>query len=503
MASSFHQKKIVLKSRRQVTSLEARTKVHTGRIMRAPPGEARRSIGGGGQPSGLSTTPSSSAREEEEEELSLQSLEGELLGMGGGHRSEEGLGGMLVFTWGRGEDGQLGHDDQKDQLRPQLVEVLRGKGVADIACGSGHTVVRTLAGEVYTWGRGDDGRLGHGDTGWKWAPMRVEALAMHSVAQVTCGSYHTAAVTSDGLLFTWGGGMYGKLGQGDEKGHPTPQCVKALREVGRVKQVACGSRHTVALLENHTVYCWGAKEDGVSGHDDDDGAAASSGGGSGGVHHYAPQLVETLVGVSVCQVSACGFHTCVVSMKGKVYSWGQGKFGRLGHGNDVKQSRPTQIDKLNAWCIRQVSAGGFHTAAVAESGELFTWGGGEHGQLGHGTKMNQLRPELVESLRAKGHFVLQVTCGWSHTVALTQSGEVFTWGNGDHGKLGHGNTDKICEPKAVAWSESIQGLVRAGCHVVRVSSYNEHTGSFLEWESYYFDAIVTESLTIFYSNVLL
>lgn len=50
-------------------------------------------------------------------------------------------------------------------------------------------------GEVYTWGRGDDGRLGHGDNGWKFVPRLVEELRGKSVRQVTCGSYHTAAVT--------------------------------------------------------------------------------------------------------------------------------------------------------------------------------------------------------------------------------------------------------------------------------------------------------------------
>jgi len=75
--------------------------------------------------------------------------------------------GLAVFSWGRGEDGQLGLGDTSDQDEPTYVDALRGVGVRQIACGSGHTVVLTVDGEVYTWGRGDDGRLGHGDNGWK------------------------------------------------------------------------------------------------------------------------------------------------------------------------------------------------------------------------------------------------------------------------------------------------------------------------------------------------
>lgn len=147
------------------------------------------------------------------------------------------LEGLAVFTWGRGEDGQLGLGDTSDQDEPTYVDALRGVGVRQIACGSGHTVVLTTDGEVYTWvsdiiyylpllfevrggneftivsklwdlfwfdqGRGDDGRLGHGDNGWKYVPRITQSLAGQVVSQVTCGSYHTAAVTGNGDLYTW------------------------------------------------------------------------------------------------------------------------------------------------------------------------------------------------------------------------------------------------------------------------------------------------------------
>jgi alpha-tubulin suppressor-like RCC1 family protein len=113
------------------------------------------------------------------------------------------LDGLAVFTWGRGEDGQLGLGDTSDQDEPTYVDALRGVGVRQIACGSGHTVVLSTEGEVFTWGRGDDGRLGHGDNGWKYVPRITQALAGQVVVQVTCGSYHTAAVTGNGDLYTW------------------------------------------------------------------------------------------------------------------------------------------------------------------------------------------------------------------------------------------------------------------------------------------------------------
>lgn len=111
---------------------------------------------------------------------------------------------MPVYSWGRGEDGQLGIGETVDEYRPVLVEALEGKNIRQIACGSGHTVVLTEEYDrqssksksvIYSWGRGDDGRLGHGDNGWKYVPKVIEALNRVCVVQITCGSYHTAAVT--------------------------------------------------------------------------------------------------------------------------------------------------------------------------------------------------------------------------------------------------------------------------------------------------------------------
>lgn len=322
-----------------------------------------------------------------------------------------------------------------------------------IACGSGHTVVLTDDGEVYTWGRGDDGRLGHGDNGWKFVPRLVEELHGKNIRQVTCGSYHTAAVTVSGDLYSWGGGMYGKLGHGNEAGHSTPFLVEALKGLP-VRQVACGSRHTVVLLENADVYTWGDKENGVSGHGDTDG------------HQYLPCIVEELRGKGIKQISACGFHTAALSESGEVYTFGEGKFGRLGHNSERNQLTARKVDGgLVGKRVKQIACGGFHTAAVTETGEVYTWGGGEHGQLGHGDKVNRTTPTLVEVLMDK--IVVQVSCGWSHTVALTDTGDVFSWGNGDHGKLGHNDINKVTLPKPV---ETLQGK-----RVVAVASYNEHT----------------------------
>lgn len=389
---------------------------------------------------------------------------------------------LACFLWGRGEDGQLGIGDTSDQESPTYVDSLRGVGIHQIACGSGHTVVLTREGDVYTWGRGDDGRLGHGDNGWKYVPRIISSFVGVRISQITCGSYHTAAVDAvQGDLYTWGGGMYGKLGHGNESGHATPKLVKGLEGIP-IRQIACGSRHTAVVTSTGTLYTWGDKENGVTGHYASDTNATDT---NGGAHQSTPKLLDRFRGRRILQLSACGFHTgCIVAaddehednettIHKEVYTWGEGKFGRLGHNQERNCLFPRLLEALSREHFKnpkQIACGGFHTAVVTDDGCVYTFGGGEHGQLGHGDKINKLKPTLVQALETSR--ITQITCGWSHSVALSEDGKVWTWGNGDHGKLGLGNGRKYSTPQLVDKLSPFR--------VVKIASYNEHTAALVD-----------------------
>ena len=400
---------------------------------------------------------------------------------------------LACFLWGRGEDGQLGIGDTSDQESPTYVDSLRGVGIHQIACGSGHTVVLTREGDVYTWGRGDDGRLGHGDNGWKYVPRIISSfVGLVRISQITCGSYHTAAVDANpGNLYTWGGGMYGKLGHGNETGHATPKLVQGLAGIP-IRQIACGSRHTAVVTSTGTLYTWGDKENGVTGHYASDTANAtdtSTTPNGGGPHQLTPKLLDRFRGRRILQLSACGFHTgCIVAadddnnnttsdettIRKEVYTWGEGKFGRLGHNQERNSLFPRLLESLSREHLKnpkQIACGGFHTAVVTDDGCVYTFGGGEHGQLGHGDKINKLKPTLVQALTDTCR-ITQITCGWSHSVALSEDGQVWTWGNGDHGKLGLGNGRKYSTPQLV---EKLSPF-----RVVKIASYNEHTAALVD-----------------------
>ena len=101
-----------------------------------------------------------------------------------------------VFTLGLGEYFRLGHGNMTDQDTPKRIEALVGVVAKQVACGANHTSVRTEDGQVYTFGIGQNGQLGHGDKENKTVPALVQSLESKHITQVYCGTYHTIALTS-------------------------------------------------------------------------------------------------------------------------------------------------------------------------------------------------------------------------------------------------------------------------------------------------------------------
>ena len=124
-----------------------------------------------------------------------------------------------VFTWGDGGVVQLGHDDEESQPAPRQVDARRfaGEKVVFVAARGRRTVAVTAGGRLYTWGHGEYGQLGHGDTGDRLVPTLVGAGAFwgSTVVMAACGDEHTLVVTHDGAPWACGLGGNGELGLND------------------------------------------------------------------------------------------------------------------------------------------------------------------------------------------------------------------------------------------------------------------------------------------------
>lgn len=143
----------------------------------------------------------------------------------------------------------------------------------------------------------------------------------------------------------------------------------------------------------------------------------------------------------------------------------------LGHGESLRQcGLPTAIAALKNVRVVHVACGWDHSLAVSSSGELYTWGAGHRGKLGHGDEAAQLLPKRVEALA--GQRVVMAEAGCEHTAAVTQAGDLYTWGQGDGGRLGHGPptvTSGRAEPAACLQPRRVEALVAAGLRVTALA----------------------------------
>ncbi|KAK4788625.1 hypothetical protein SAY86_019944 [Trapa natans] len=366
---------------------------------------------------------------------------------GSGHDDGDALGD--VFIWGEGTgDGVLGGGTHRigssavmkmDSLLPKALESAVVLDVQNIACGGRHASLVTKQGEIFSWGEECGGRLGHGVDSDVLHPKLIDTLSSNNVELVACGEYHTCAVTLSGDLYTWGDGTYnyGLLGHGNDVSHWVPKRVNGPLEGIHVSSISCGPWHTAVVTSSGQLFTFGEGTFGVLGHGDRKGVSI-------------PREVESLKGLRTVR-AACGvWHTAAVvevmvgnsgssnCVSGKLFTWGDGDKGRLGHGDKEAKLVPTCVAALVEPNFCQVACGHSLTVALTTSGHVYTMGSPVYGQLGNPHADGKL-PTRVEGKLSKS-FVEEIACGAYHVVVLTSRTEVYTWGKGANGRLGHGDT---------------------------------------------------------------
>ncbi|NXK37864.1 HERC5 ligase, partial [Piprites chloris] len=168
-----------------------------------------------------------------------------------------------LFTWGQNTHGQLGLGSQTTFIpQAQLVKKLKGVPLAQIAVGGAHSTTVSLSGAVYSWGKNDFGQLGLGDTEDRDCPSYVGALEHWKTVFISCGADHTAVLSKEGLVCTFGAGGAGQLGHNSTRNELMPRVVAELWGA-RVSRVACGRQHTLVYVPSlDKFYFFGSDDDG-------------------------------------------------------------------------------------------------------------------------------------------------------------------------------------------------------------------------------------------------
>ncbi|KAJ3703622.1 hypothetical protein LUZ61_007327 [Rhynchospora tenuis] len=336
-----------------------------------------------------------------------------------------------------------------DILVPKPLESNISLDVNYVSCGARHAALLTRNGEIFTWGEECKGRLGHGGTVTdSTQPRVVESLmgpGLNPLEVVTCGEFHTCAVTTYGELYTWGDGTHGALGHGSQVSHWIPKRVSGPLDGLNIRYVSCGTWHTALVTSTGRLFTFGDGTFGVLGHGNRDSL-------------FIPKEVESLSGLRTVAV-ACGVWHMAAAVQvstsqlpeggdsGKLFTWGDGDKYRLGHGDKDPRLKPTCVPSLIEHNFVRVSCGHSVTVGLTSSGELFTMGSTVYGQLGN--PQSDGRYPCVVGDALIGESIKEVTCGSYHLAVLTSRSEVFTWGKGANGRLGHGDVEDRKVPTLV------------------------------------------------------
>lgn len=265
----------------------------------------------------------------------------------------------IVMTFGSGAQGCLGHGDYEDVAQPRINESLLGFEVTNLTAGAAHVVAVTNEHEVFTWGCGDNGRLGHGDDEGHCAPQQISELTSRKDAFVqfsVCGDDCTFFVATDGSLLACGSNRYNKIG---------------LMDLSKIDEIVVSADPTFVSAQEF----------------------------------YSPQRVTAVDRVKKVVTGAS--HTVILTLEGRLLSFGlntSGQLGRKTESGDRPAMLPTPVIALKDIVINDVECGDYFTLAVTGSNELYGWGKTAEGRLATREVVCDMVPKLVElhTLIARG-----------------------------------------------------------------------------------------------------
>uniref|UniRef100_A0AAX7T9P3 RCC1-like domain-containing protein n=1 Tax=Astatotilapia calliptera TaxID=8154 RepID=A0AAX7T9P3_ASTCA len=326
------------------------------------------------------------------------------------------------------------------------------------SCGGEHSAVITENGRLLMFGGNTWGQLGLRIKPSARKPTSVKALKSEKVKLAACGRDHTIVCTFHGSVYSAGSNQDGQLGLGHCDKSTCFHLLRPFCDWAPIKMLSAGCNTSAALTEDGRLFMWG-----------DNSVGQISFGDEG----FAAEPREVHVGEAVIWVS-CGYkHSAFVTVYGRLYTFGESANGRLGLQEEQLANHriPQQVQGVLGHVTR-VCCGGEHTVVLTEK-NVYTFGRGQYGQLGHGTFLFE-----VHLPKALQHFcnskVRHIACGENHTAVVTDSGLLYTFGDGRHGKLGLGEENFINQFSPTLCTRFLQYAVQSvscgGHHMLVVAT---------------------------------
>ncbi|MEM6972892.1 MAG: Ig-like domain-containing protein [Pseudomonadota bacterium] len=365
-----------------------------------------------------------------------------------------------------GETTVIASEEFGDPLdRPRALAFYEGvpqPTLATLGTGSQFSVFLDENGEVFTTGANFFGQLGNGVEGFNIEQPRPVALPDDFDAEiiaVSAGQIHSTLLTDSGDVFSWGFNNRGPLGLGDEENRSVPTKIEGALDTETVVGIENGNGVSYAITEGGALYAWGSNTNGQLGLGDRD-------------ERLVPTLVEALADETVVAVSSGVSFTLVLTADGEVFGFGRNSDGQLGAPDGLEDDgspmtrvlSPVRTEGLPDDIVA-ITADTATAYAVSSDGRVWGWGESRFGQLLQGTDNGDgtFIPDGADvlspvELTALPPNVVDVQGGARFGVALTGEGDVFLWGPNDEGPTGGLDGDPATETDVTFFPTKIAAL---------------------------------------------
>ncbi|XP_022085446.1 protein RCC2 homolog [Acanthaster planci] len=346
---------------------------------------------------------------------------------------------------------------------PHRMAVLSGIKVRSVISGptACHSIIITEAGKAMSWGRGDKGQLGHGDLNRCEAPKLIEGLKEFTIVNAACGRNHTMCLTEEGVVYAFGDNKLGQLGIGHQN-TPIPTPNRLMYSGRPIVKVACGGEFTMILDYKGTLHSFGCPEYSQLGHNTNGQYFVTSNKTSfdcvltprriGGYIEKNRDGIKFLDNIVIKDVACGANHTVALDMQGRVFTWGFGGYGRLGHSEPRDEPIPRFLktfDPSSNRAAKMINAGTCYSMAKTDHEQLFFWG--QTKSTGEAT----MYPKTVQDL--SGWKVRGIGCS-NHSIVLIADDSIISWGpSPTFGELCYGENGprSSCQAKEVKPLENI------------------------------------------------
>jgi len=227
-------------------------------------------------------------------------------------------------------------------------------------------------------------------------------------------------VTNDDKIYAFGRNCNGVLGFGhmNEVGELTVNEELSHKQIIDFKN---SFYYVNARTIDGKIYSWGWNINGVLGNKRNDSEI------------YKPELNQHLSDKHIIDI-CCGFgHSLALTIDGEVFAWGENHKGQIGSGSKKKALRPFHVEGFNGEKIEAIACGYYHSMALTERGNVYSWGSNKYGQLG--LKISNSSSNIPKLIKINVIFK-KISCGDAHSLLLSRDGDIYAFGSNQFGQLG-------------------------------------------------------------------